>query len=269
MMIATDATTIERDTNGRILPIRPADSRAVSGERSPSVRRGEEGQSSVASAAVDTGKLERWQQGLSQVLEQHEREQEALAPERAYVAAGRKHMQSVRFNVLNSEDAASSPGLFAAAQAGSAAVPAATAAAGATISSGAVSQAERLSAPGQPLRSENTSEQAGAARSGGGLEVRSAERTYLGSLAGGGDSPEERSGSTTDEHSGTGEMGTSFARDAEGASAGRPVSESADAPAEITPEMRLAHRASVAYARVSGARMPVPLAHGRVVSMAV
>ena len=260
MMIATDTTTIERDTYGRILPIRPADGRgAVSGGHSPSVKRGGEGQGSGASAAVDTGKLERWQQGLPQALEQREREQAALAPEQAYVAAGRKHMQSVRFNVLNSEDAASSPGLFAAAQAGSAAVP--VAAGGAKLSSGTISH--------QPLRSENTPEQAGAARSGGGLEVRSPERTYLGSLAGGGDSPEEHSGSTTDERSDAGETGTSFARDGERTSAGRPVSESADGPVEITPEMRLAHRASAAYARVSGARMPVPLAHGRVVSMAV
>ena len=179
MLIETDATIIERDALGRILP---ASSQAV---RASSGAAPVEGIRREQARAYDSDKLSRWEQGLARELEEHERAQAEAAPEQSYIAMGR-NAQAGRFtartNVGVGEDAAAAPGLFAAAQSGStvAAIPVGT-----TAPDGArgVNARPEAVSGARTASGERRESVTGTANVGVGKEARSAERTFVGGSA--------------------------------------------------------------------------------------
>jgi hypothetical protein len=68
-------------------PVLPAGGRAPVGENPALGRRG------GSARAHDPGRLPRWRESLARALAQYEQKQAEAAPERAYIAAGRKARQ--------------------------------------------------------------------------------------------------------------------------------------------------------------------------------
>lgn len=120
-----------------------------------------------------TGRAAYTEEELTRLLALHEREQAALAPERAYAAAGRQYQRSAGLG----GEAASAAWVFAAMQPGSGA---------AAPESGSVSGRPQSPHPVRSGESGDETRRADGAKGSalaGGLEARSAERTFIGDSA--------------------------------------------------------------------------------------
>jgi len=98
MSVEAGTSILERAAlSGGIRPAVPEIGRTSAGESSALDRRGRDAR------AYDSGKLSRWRDGLARALAEHEQKQAETAPERAYIAAGRKARQVSSYSAPQSE----------------------------------------------------------------------------------------------------------------------------------------------------------------------